>query len=211
MYQLYAFATPNSVKVAIALEELGADYQLVPVNVRKGEQKAASFLALNPNGKVPVLIDTGLPGHELLAESAAILVYLAEKHGQLLPRDGIVRARVFEQLFLHASGLAPAFGQAGFFLKNASEKLPLAIDRFHGEAQRIVKLLDRLLAERRYVAGDLYSIADIAHFGWFWRRAFADIDFSAAPHVGRWYDEVQQREAVQRAIRRVEALVPPSV
>lgn len=211
MYQLYAFATPNSVKVAIALEELGADYQLVPVNVRTGEQKAASFLALNPNGKVPVLIDTDLPGHEPLTESAAILVYLAETHGQLLPRDGIGRARVFEQLFLHASGLAPAFGQAGFFLKNASEKLPLAIDRFHDEAQRIVKLLDRLLAGRRYVAGDLYSIADIAHFGWFWRRAFADIDFSAAPHLGRWYDKVEQREAVQRAIRRVEALVPPSV
>jgi GST-like protein len=210
MYLLYAFATPNSVKAAIALEELGVAYELVPINVRKGEQKAVSFLELNPNGKVPVLIDNESKRHEPIVESAAILVYLAEKHGQLLPTAGIGRTRVFEQLFFHASALAPAFGQAGFFLKNASEKMPLAIERFHGEAQRILKLLDRLLAERRHVAGDLYSIADIAHFGWFWRRAFANVDFSEAPHVARWYDEVSKREPVQRAIERLVSLAPPS-
>ena len=106
MYQVYAFATPNSIKVLIGLEELNLEYELIPVNVRKGEQKAADHLARNPNGKVPVLIDDGLPaGDGTLTESAAILVYLAEHHGKLLPAIGMARARVFEQLFFHASGI----------------------------------------------------------------------------------------------------------
>ncbi|EHP41375.1 putative glutathionine S-transferase [Cupriavidus basilensis OR16] len=115
MYRVYAFATPNSVKVPIALEELGIDYTLHAVNVRKGEQKSDGFLALNANGKVPVL--TTEDRDFALTESAAILVYLAEKHGKLLSRDPVRRARTFEQLFVHASGLSPAFGQAGYFLK----------------------------------------------------------------------------------------------
>lgn len=110
MLDVYAFATPNSIKVPIALEELGRDYALHGINVRKGEQKAPDFVALNPNAKVPVLVD----GDLVLTESAAILVYLAEKTGKLLPTSGETRARVFEQLFFHASGRGPAFGQAGF-------------------------------------------------------------------------------------------------
>jgi GST-like protein len=125
MFEVYAFATPNSVKVPIALEELGLPYVLHGVNVRRGEQKAPEFVALNANAKVPVLVDPAAPGGRLvLTESAAILVYLAETSGRLLPPDGEGRARVFEQLFFHASGLGPAFGQAGFFQRQASEPQP---------------------------------------------------------------------------------------
>lgn len=204
MLDVYAFATPNSIKVPIALEELGLDYDLHAVNIRKGEQKLPDFLVLNPNAKVPVLVDNDL----VLTESAAILVYLAEKTGKLLPATGEARARVFEQLFFHASGLSPAFGQSGFFQRLAAEPQPLAIERFSGEAKRTVAVLDALLATRRFVAGDAFTIADIAHFGWLWRRGFAGVGLEAAPNVARWYAEVEQRPAVRRAIARVEALVP---
>ncbi|WP_242154313.1 glutathione S-transferase family protein [Sphingomonas sp. BAUL-RG-20F-R05-02] len=204
MLDVYAFATPNSIKVPIALEELGLDYELHGVNVRKGEQKAPSFVLLNPNAKVPVLID----GDLVLTESAAILVYLAEKTGRLLPRSGEARARVFEQLFFHASGLSAAFGQSGFFQRFAAEPQPIAIERFLGEARRTVSMLDGVLAKHRFVAGADISIADIAHFGWLWRREFAGVSLDDAPHVARWYAEVEARAAVQRAIARVNALVP---
>ncbi len=204
MLDVYAFATPNSIKVPIALEELGLDYDLHAVNIRKGEQKLPDFLTLNPNAKVPVLVDNDL----VLTESAAILVYLAEKAGKLLPATGEARARVFEQLFFHASGLSPAFGQSGFFQRLAAEPQPLAIERFSGEAKRTVAVLDAVLATRRFVAGDAFTIADIAHFGWLWRREFAGVGLEAAPNVARWYAEVEQRPAVRRAIARVEALVP---
>lgn len=204
MIEVYAFATPNSVKVPMALEELGLDYTLHGINVRKGEQKAAEFVALNPNAKVPVLIDGSL----VLTESAAILVYLAEKTGKLLPASGEARARVFEQLFFHASGLSPAFGQAGFFKKQAAEPQPLAIARFEAEAARTAGVLDGILAHQRFVAGDDFTIADIAHFGWLWRRAFAEVEITPLPNLTRWAAEVEARPAIVRAIARVEALVP---
>lgn len=204
MLDVYAFATPNSIKVPIALEELGLDYALHGINVRKGEQKAPDFVALNPNAKVPVLVD----GDLVLSESAAILVHLAEKTGRLLPASGKDRARVFEQLFFHASGLGPAFGQAGFFQRFAAEPQPIAIERFASEARRTVSVLDGVLAARRFAAGDTFTIADIAHFGWLWRREFAGVGLEDAPNVTRWYAEVEARPAVQRAIARVDALVP---
>jgi GST-like protein len=209
MYQLYAFATPNSIKPLIALEELDQPYTLHAVNVRQGEQRLPGYLALNPNGRVPLLVAPQAGADDLvLGESAAILVYLAEQHGALLPAGGVARARVFEQLFFHASGLGPAFGQSGYFQKNAAEVMPLAIQRFDGEARRTLGLLNKLLATRAFVAGDAYSIADIAHFGWIWRRAFAGIDFSEAPHVERWHEAMLLRPAVRRAIARAEALIP---
>lgn len=209
MLAVYAFATPNSIKVLIALEELGLAYTLHGVNVRKGEQKAPEFLALNPNGKVPVLVDAEAEGGRLvLTESAAILIHLAETTGKLLPASGEARARVFEQLFFHASGLGPAFGQAGFFQRQAAEPQPLAIARFSSEARRTLGILDGVLARHPFVAGDDLTIADIAHFGWLWRREFAGVGFDEAPHVARWYDAMASRPAVQRAIDRVNALVP---
>lgn len=209
MYEVYAFATPNSIKVPIALEELGLDYTLHAVNVRKCEQKAPEFLTLNANAKVPVLVDANaLDASLVLTESAAILVYLAEKTGRLLPASGAGRARVFEQLFFHASGLGPAFGQSGFFQRFAAEPQPIAIKRFSSEAKRTVAVLDAILAERRFVAGDAFTIADIAHFGWLWRREFAGVALDDAPNVAQWYSEIEARPAVQRAIARVNALVP---
>lgn len=209
MYALHAFATPNSIKILVALEELGQPYTLQAVNVRQGEQRSDTFVALNPNAKVPVLVAPGDDDEPfVLTESAAILVYLAERHGALLPAGGAARARAFEQLFFHASGLAPAFGQSGYFQRSATEVLPLAIARFHGEAKRTLALLDGVLATRTWAAGDAYGIADIAHFGWLWRRAFACIDFTDAPHVARWYQAMLARPAVQRAIQRAEALIP---
>jgi glutathione S-transferase len=210
MIEVHAFSTPNSVKVPVALEEMGIAYELKPVNVRKGEQKADSFLSLNANGKVPVLVDPHGPNGQrlVLIESAAILIYLAEKSQTLLPASGIARARVFEQLLFHASGVGPAFGQSGFFQKQAAERVPLAIARFSAEAERVMTVLNGVLATSKFTAGDEYTIADIAHFGWLWRSEFAGIDLKKFLYVRRWYDAVVTRPAVARAIERVTALVP---
>lgn len=204
MIEVHAFATPNSVKVLIALEELGFPYALKPVNVRKGEQKNEAFLALNPNGKVPVLVDDGF----VLTESAAILVYLAEKTGKLSPQEAIGRARVFEQLFFHASGLSPAFGNAGFFKRSSPEPQPIAEARFVTEAERILGLLDARLASQPFMAGEEFTIADIAHFGWMWRIQFPGLTLDSRPNLSRWYEAVAARPAVQQAIARAEAIVP---
>jgi GSH-dependent disulfide-bond oxidoreductase len=205
MYQVYAFSTPNSVKVPIALEELGLQYELHAVNVRKGEQKRADFVALNQNAKVPVLRDD--ERSFTLSESAAILVHLAERHGALLAQEPLTRARTFEQLFVHASGLSPAFGQAGYFLRSApAGSSEHALDRFAQEARRQLGLLDAVLSARTFVAGEDFSIADIAHFGWIWRRTFPDLTLDDVPNVQRWYDAVSNRPAVGRAIARIESL-----
>ena len=204
MIKVHAFATPNSVKVLIALEEMGLPYGLKPVNVRKGEQKTEEFLALNPNGKVPVLVDNGF----VLTESAAILVYLAEKTGQLLPQDGFGRACVFQQLFFHASALSPAFGNAGFFKRSSPEPQPIAEARFTTEGERLLGLLDTKLASQSFVAGEEFTIADIAHFGWMWRIAFPGLTLDGRPNLSRWFETLAARPAVQQAIARVEAIVP---
>ena len=211
MLKLYAFATPNNLKPVIMMEELGLKYELHSVNIRQSEQKADAFQKLNPNAKVPVLVDPeGRSKEFVLTESAAILVYLAEKYGKFMPATVEEKARVFEQLFFHASGISPAFGNSGFFQKLAYEKVPMAIDRFHEEAKRLTGLLDTILANKEYVAGNEYTIADMAHFGWMWRSAFAGIDLVDYPHVKRWYDQVAGRPAVKVAISKLEALVPPT-
>jgi len=210
MINIYAFATPNSVRVPIALEELGLPYAIIAINVRKGEQKQPSYLAINPNGKVPVLIDPDGPdGKPLtLSESGAILVYLAEKTGKLLPTHGEARFRVLEQMFFHLTGVGPALGQAGYFQKQAPEPQPSAQARFENEVARVMKLLDGTLSERTYVAGGEFTIADIVHFGWMWRRSFADVDLKLYPNIQRWYDLIDGRPAVQKAIDKVNALIP---
>lgn len=209
MIEVYAFATPNSVKVPIALEELGLPYTLHAVNIRQGAQKGSAFVARNANAKVPVLIDPDAEGGTLtLSESAAILVYLAEKVSRLLPASGAGRARVFEQLFFHASGLGPAFGSAGFFTKSVPEPVPFAIDRFRVEGNRILGVLDALLSRQTYVAGNDLTIADIAHFGWIWRREYAGFDFAETPNLARWYHALEARPAFQRGIQKTVALAP---
>jgi GST-like protein len=138
--KVYAFATPNSVRVPIALEELGLAYELPGVDIRKGEQKASGFLSINANGKVPVLVDPDGPDGQpfVVTESGAILWYLAEKSGRLLPADRFGRARVMEQMLFHLTGVGPTFGQLGFFKEQAAEQLPYAIHRFQSEAERVL-------------------------------------------------------------------------
>jgi glutathione S-transferase len=209
MINVYAFSTPNSVKVPIALEEMGLPCTLHAVNIRKGEQKDAHFVTLNPNGKVPVLVDSGVAGGPMtLTGSAAILVYLAERTGKLLPAAGIARAQVFEQLVFHASALGPAFGNAGYFQKSAPESIPHAIDRFKNEGKRVLGILELALSKRPFVAGDSLTIADIAHFGWLWRREFVGLDFADTPNLARWYATLEARAAFQRGIERMTALAP---
>jgi len=207
MIELYAFTTPNSVKVPIMLEEIGAEYRLTKVNIRAGEQKTPEFLALNPNGKVPVIVDSEGPhGAPItITESAAILIYLAEKFGKLIPVDPVQRIRMFEWMFFHASGLGPAFGQSGYFQKLAPTPSPLAIERFSGEAKRTLTVLDQRLRDVEYLAGE-YSLADIVNFGWIWRREFAGVDFSETPNVARWYAGLEQRKSVTTAIAKLTAL-----
>lgn len=208
MIDLYAFPTPNSIKVPVLLEELGADYRYHPINVRAGEQKTPEHLARNPNAKVPVIVDSDGPGGQpiTVTESAAILIYLAEKHGRFIPADPVARVRSFEWLMFQAAGLGPMFGQSGYFLKLAPEPIPAAIDRFHNEAKRNMRVLDGRLAESEWLAGNEYSIADIATYGWIWRRAFAEVDFSEAPNVDRWFSAVAARPAIGRALARLAAL-----
>ncbi len=202
MIDLYAFATPNSIKVPILLEELGLPYAYHPINVRAGEQKTPGHLARNPNGKVPVIIDRNGPGGAPLTvvESGAILLYLAEKAGRFIPADPVARVRCFEWLMFQAAGLGPMFGQSGYFLKLASERIPAAIERFHVEAKRNMRVLDGRLAEAEWLAGAAYSIADMATFGGIWRRGFAEVDFSEAPHVERWFATMSARPAVTRSV-----------
>src|ERR1700756_2934498 len=204
MLEVLAFATPNSVKVPIALEEMRLDYRLLPVNLRQGGQKADAFRAMNPNAKVPVLIDrSSKPGEGdvVLSESAAILVYLAEKTRQLLPKDGARRGKVFEQLFFHASGLSPAFLQA-FLVAMQSSPQPEAQARALAEVDRVLGVLNSGLEHHPFVAGDAYSIADIAHFGWVWRHQAIGASLDKFPFVTRWYGEISARPAVVTAVTK---------
>lgn len=207
MLEVHAFATANSVKVPIALEEMGLDYQIVPVDLRKGAHKTDAFKAMNPNAKVPVLIDrtTSEDPDVVLSESAAILVYLAEKSGRLLPKDGLQRGKVFEQLFFHASGVSPAFLQA-FLVAIQSSPQPEAQARALAEVERVLGVLDQTLKDRPFVAGDAYSIADIAHFGWLWRHQSVGVSLDKFPFVARWYAKVSARPAVITAVSKTVAL-----
>lgn len=210
MIEVYAFATPNSLRVPIMLEELGLPYDLKPVNIRKGEQKLPAHLALNPNGKVPVLVDGDVSAGEplVLTESGAILIYLAEKTGRFLPASGAERARVFEQMFFHLTGIGPMMGQAGYFQKQAPEQLPIALKRFNDEVARVMAVFDGVLGKHPFAAGSDFTIADIAHFGWMWRSAFADVALDKYPNVNSWFEKIARRPAVERAIERVTALIP---
>ncbi len=209
MIDVYAFATPNSVKVPIALEEAGLAYRMQSIDVRKGEQSKPEFLALNPNGKVPVIVDCDGPGGQpiTLAESGAILLYLAEKSNKLLPPDPREKARALEWLFFQVAGLGPMFGQSGYFLRSAPEKPAFALERYNGEAYRHLKVLDQHLAQHEWAAGKTFSVADIVLFGWIWRREFAGVNLDAAPNVARWFVTMEARPGVKAGVAAVNALV----
>ncbi|MEI4234229.1 glutathione S-transferase family protein [Roseovarius sp. D22-M7] len=195
MIDLYTWGTPNGRKVSIMLEELGWPYTVVPIDIGKGAQYAPEFLKVSPNNKIPAILDheTGLP----LFESGAILVYLAERSGRLLPTETGARMEVMQWLMWQMGGFGPMLGQAHFFLHFNKGLSQPAEDRFAGETQRLYGVLDRHLADRAYLGPD-YSIADIATFPWVARHTWHGVDLTAFPNVLRWYRELAARPAVQR-------------
>ncbi len=205
MIELYSANTPNGLKVPIVLEELGVAYRLITVDLSKGEQKRPEFLAVNPNGRIPVLLDRDGPQGKLLnlAESGAILLYLAQKYGALMPHEPYEYQRAMEYLFLQAASIGPMFGQAGWFLRSAPEHVPLAIDRYRNESLRLTGLLEARLAASPWLAGQSYSIADIMHFCWLRVADYAGIDLLDFPHVRAWVAHISERPAVQRALTQL--------
>ena len=200
--ELYYWPTPNGQKASIMLEEVGLPYVVRPVNILKGEQFDPDFLAVNPNNKVPAIVDPDGPDGTPIAvfESGAVLVYLAEKTGKLLPRSGAARYQALQWLFFQVGGVGPMFGQLGHFKGYAPEPIAYAIDRYRNESLRLYGVMDERLAHSEYLAGD-YSIADVAVYPWVDVRWFHEIDLSAFPNVERWFATLNRREAVIRGAR----------
>lgn len=201
MIDLYYCATPNGHKLTMFLEEAGLPYRKIPVDIGKGEQFRPEFLAISPNNKIPALVDHApQDGGEpvTLFESGAMLLYLAEKSGTLLPADLRGRAEVLKWLFWQVGGLGPMAGQIGHFNVFAPEKVPYAIDRYTKETSRLYGVLDKRLADREFIAGD-YSIADIACYPWIVPHKPHGQDLDDFPHVKRWFDTIAARPATMRA------------
>lgn len=201
MIDFYYWPTPNGKKVAIMLAECELPFELKPVNILAGEQFSADFLKISPNNKVPAIVDHDGPDGApfSLFESGAILQYLAEKTGRLLPDDPGDRYRVLEWLNFQVASVGPMFGQCGHFLGYAPEKIDYAIDRYQSETHRLYAVMNECLNGRRFFAGD-YSIADIAIYPWIDVRWLHEIDIDCYPNVGRWFVEVAKRPAVQQGM-----------
>jgi GST-like protein len=196
---LYTAATPNGYKVSIALEELGLPYELRVLNLAEGEQKQPWFLAINPNARIPAIVDRDADDFPVF-ESGAILVYLAEKTGRLMPSDPKGRSRVLQWLMFQMGGLGPMMGQANVFTRYFPEQVPPVIDRYLRESRRLLEVLDGRLAQSEWLAGD-YSIADIANFAWARTHAWPGVDISGLDHLQRWLDAIAARPAVQRGLQ----------
>jgi len=195
----YLWNTPNGQKLSIALEELGMPYALHLVDISKGDQRTPAFRAVNPNGKIPAIVDSDGPAGAPITvfESGAILLYLAEKTGRLLPKDPNGRWVAIEWLQFQVAGVGPMFGQAGFF-KRASEQVPMAIEHFTSESHRLLAVLDERLGEAEYLAGE-YSVADIATWPWV-TAAVSFLGMALPPNVARWQATIAARPAVQRGL-----------
>jgi GST-like protein len=199
MIDFYTWSSPNGAKVRIMLEETGLDYQIHPVNLDEGEHKEPEYLAINPNGKIPAIVDRDGPGGDevMVFESGAILLYLAEKSGGFLPGDPAGRWRATSWLMFQMAGIGPSLAQAGYYLNRAPEPVPHAVERSISEAERIYGVVDRQLAESEFLAGD-YSIADIASFPWMRNHRRFGLDIADYPNVQRWLQTITERPAVQR-------------
>lgn len=195
MYDLYTWTTPNGRKIPIMLEEIGVAYDVKPINISEGDQKTPEYLALNPNNKIPTLVEqkTG----RVLIESGAILLYLAEKHGQLISTDPDKRWQTIQWLMWQMGGLGPMLGQTHHYAHFNSGKAPYAEERFVAETHRLYAVLNTRLTGRDFVAGD-YSIADIACWPWISRFEWHQINFDDYPNVRDWYVRIAERQAVQR-------------
>ena len=200
MIQLYTWGTPSGKKASIMLEEIDMPYEVHPINIGQGDQMKPEYLAINPNNKIPSIIDPDGPGGKpfTLFESGAILMYLAEKIGKLWPADMRQRYTVIQWLMFQMGGVGPMFGQANYFYR-LEEKNPQAIDRFKKEALRLYNVLNQALGEREYLAGE-YSIADIATYPWVGRHEGHHVKLEDFPHAKRWFDKLSQRPAVQRGM-----------
>lgn len=203
MIDLYTAATPNGHKISIALEEMGLPYTLKVLDLSKNAQKEPWFLAINPNGRIPAIVDHA-ENDLAIFESGAILVYLAEKTGLFLPKDVAGRSRVLQWLMFQMGGVGPMMGQANVFYRYFPEKIQPAIDRYQGESKRLLRVLDTQLAQHEYLAGD-YSIADMANFAWARTHRWSGVDIEDLPHLQRWLAQIRQRPAVERGLQ-----APPS-
>jgi glutathione S-transferase len=206
---LYTWGTPNGHKVSIALEELGLPYALHPVNLREQAQKRPEFLRINPNGRIPAIVDREVAGDVdggfAVFESGAILVYLAEKTGRLLPADARGRSTVLQWLMFQMGGVGPMQGQANVFFRYFPDKLPVVIDRYQNEVRRLYGVLDGRLATAEFVAGE-YSIADIALYPWVNQHEWSGVPLEPFPNLARWHAAVALRPAVVRGM----AVPPPA-
>lgn len=198
MIELLTAATPNGHKASITLEEMGLDYQVTAISLGEMQQKTPQFLALNPNGRIPVIVDHG-NNDFVVFESGAIMLYLAEKTGQLMPDSLEQRSLVTQWLMFQMGGLGPMMGQANVFFRYAEEKIDFAINRYQKETRRLLEVLDSRLTDHEYLAGD-YSIADIANYSWARTHNWSGVSTDGLPHLQRWLETIGQRPAVQRGL-----------
>ena len=201
MIDLYYWPTPNGHKITIFLEETGLEYRIVPVNIREGDQFKPEFLKLSPNNRMPAIVDSDGPGGKPISlfESGAILLYLGEKTGKLLPSEIRARYEVVQWLMFQMANVGPMFGQRGHFLRAAPEKIPYAIERYINESRRLLDVMDRRLGQSGYLAGD-YSIADIATYPWVVGTRREPEQLESRPNFKRWLDAISERPAVKRGL-----------
>jgi len=203
MIELYTWGTPNGRKVSVMLEECGLPYELHKVDIGKAnDQMRPEFLALNPNGKIPVIVDTEGPGGKSFTvfESGAILIYLAGKTGRFLSADMGTRYLALQWLMFQMASVGPMFGQVHHFLRAAPEPVPYAVERYSREKDRLYGVLNKRLGEAAYLAGDEYSIADIATYPWVSRYDYHRTNLEDHPNVKRWFDELSARPGVQKGM-----------
>ena len=198
MIDLYTAATPNGWKVSILLEELGLPYEVKVIDLRSGAQKEPGFTAINPNGRIPAIVDRE-EGDFAVFESGAIMVYLAEKTGRLMPSDPKGRSLVMQWLMFQMGGVGPMMGQANVFTRYFPEQLPSVIDRYRRESRRLFEVLDGHLAGHEWLAGD-YSIADIANWSWVHTYEWPGVSLEGLDHLQRWMEAIAERPAVRKGV-----------
>jgi len=210
MIDLYTWPTPNGHKVHIMLEECRLGYTVHPIDIGAGDQFDPEFLKISPNNKMPAIVDQDGPGGRPIPvfESGAILIYLAEKTGRLLPAEPRGRYATLEWLMFQMGSVGPMLGQANHFMRYAPEKIEYAINRYRNEANRLYGVMDRRLAESRYLAGDAYTIADIVCWPWTRNADRQGVNRDEYPNFVRWHDEIAARPAVQKGVQ-VLADIPP--